>query len=73
MEAKQAKNGVASLRAHMRGDVRFRFELLAAISSVARDHGIDLSGEALGNLVLVDASEIDKTLRGPDLPGGTNC
>lgn len=65
--------GATQLRAHMRGNVRFRFELLAAISQVARQNGVNLPDETLANLVLVDSSEIEKALVGPDLPGGTNC
>jgi len=68
-----SNDGVASLRAQMRSNVRFRFEVLAAISTVARANDVNLGAEALGNLVFVDASEIEKSLRGPDLPGGTNC
>ncbi|AXF13529.1 hypothetical protein CUJ87_03145 [Paraburkholderia caledonica] len=69
----KAVNGAAILRTNMRTNVRYRFELLAAISKVSRDHGIDVDNETIGNLVLVDASEIEKALAGPDLPGGTNC
>ena len=52
------------VRMQMRTNLRYRFELLAAISKVSRDHGITISDESLGNLVLVDASEIEKELHG---------
>ena len=63
---------VTALRTQMRANVRFRFELLAAISRTAREHGIAVSDEALGNLLLVDAAELEEAMVGPDLPGGTN-
>ena len=66
-------SSIVDLRTQMRSNVRFRFELLAAISRVAREHGVELNNEAIANLVLVDAEEVEKALLGPDLPGGTNC
>lgn len=66
-------SGATVLRTNMRTNVRYRFELLAAISRVSREHGIEVDNETIGNLVLVDASEVEKALTGPDLPGGTNC
>ncbi|WP_444945130.1 hypothetical protein ACJJIP_11270 [Microbulbifer sp. VTAC004] len=65
--------GAAVLRANMRGNIRYRFELLAAISRISREHGVELDDATLSNLVLVDSSEVEEELMGPDLPGGINC
>ena len=63
---------VTDLRMQLRSNVKLRFELLGEIARITRSHGVELSDEALGNLVFVDASEIEEALAGPDLPGGTN-
>lgn len=64
---------VADLRMNLRTNLKLRFQLLGEISKITKEHGLELSDEALGNLVFVDATEIEEQLRGPDLPGGTNC
>jgi hypothetical protein len=73
MASTSNEGNIIHVRTQMRSNPRFRFELLAAISNVARNNGVELDGATLANLVLVDASEIEKTLSTPNLPGGTNC
>jgi len=67
------QGSVTDLRMQLRTNVKLRFELLGEIAKITRSYGVDLSDEALGNLVFVDAAEIEQALAGPDLPGGTNC
>lgn len=73
MASTSNKGNIVHLRTQMRANPRFRFELMAAISRTARDNGVELDGDTLANLVLVDASEVEKALSTPNLPGGTNC
>lgn len=64
---------VSRIRMKLKTDGRFRLELLARISQLAREHGVEVSDEVLRNLTLATTDELDLPLSGPPLPGGQNC
>ncbi|MGG6498043.1 UNVERIFIED_CONTAM: hypothetical protein NY603_34475, partial [Bacteroidetes bacterium 56_B9] len=70
MTSQDKASGADQLRMQLKTNARFRLEMLAKISQVAREHGVELSDEVLKGLTLATSDELDLPMSGPNLPGG---
>jgi hypothetical protein len=64
---------IVMLRMHIQSNPGLRVELLAGISKVMRDHDLEIGENMIYDITLAVGEEIQSPLRGPNLPGGTNC
>jgi len=73
MSERKTLTDAVMLRMHLKANMRLRVEVLAAISTALRHHGLEASDELLQDVTFAVSKEVEAPLRGPNLPGGTNC
>jgi hypothetical protein len=73
MSDKAVISDISYIRAHLKTNGRFRLELMAAVSKICRDHGVEVTDDTLSGITLARSEELNSTLSVPILPGGINC